>query len=135
MNPKAEEYKRRAHDFFMEVICLCRDVTPSTASDSIVEQLIDSAGSAESNYRAACKARTRKEFIAKVGVAAEEADESLGWLEALRDAKLADQERLPALIREANELTSIFVASHKTSKARLEAEEKRRARRRRRRPR
>ena len=122
MNEKAEALKKRTHDFFIRVIRFCRDIPPSSAGDSIVDQLVDSAGSTDSNYRAACKARSRKEFIAKVGVAAEEADESLGWLQALRDARLGDLKELPELIKEANELTSIFVSSHKTASARLAAE-------------
>jgi four helix bundle protein len=123
MNEKADGLKKRTHDFFIRVIQFCRDVPPSIEGDSIVDQLVDSAGSTDSNYRAACKARSRKEFIAKVGVAAEEADESLGWLQALRDARLGDAKQLPELIKEANELTSIFVSSHKTATARLAAEE------------
>ena len=126
MNHQAEAIKDRTHRFFIKVIEFCRGVPPTVEGDSIVEQLVDSAGSVDSNYRGACKARSRKEFIAKVGVAAEEADESIGWLEALRDAQLGDLKQLPALIKEANELTSIFVASHKTAAARLAAEEQRR---------
>ncbi len=133
MNEKAEALKNRTHDFFIRVIRFCRDIPPSTEGDSIVDQLVDSAGSTDSNYRAACKARSRKEFISKVGVAAEEADESLGWLQSLRDARLGDLEQLPGLIKEANELTSIFVSSHKTASARLAAEREQRAKQKRRR--
>ena len=103
MNLKAETLKQRTHDFFIGVIRFCRNIPPSPEAHSIVEQLLDSAGSTDSNYRAACKARSKKEFAAKVGVAAEEADE----------------------------LTSIFVASHKTVTRRLAEEKLRRAKRRR----
>ena len=130
MHHKAEEIKQRAHDFFITIIRFCRGVPQTPEGTSIVDQLLDSAGSAASNYRAACKARTRKELIAKVGVAAEEADESLGWLKALLDAEQGDLRKLPALIKEANELTSIFVASHKTAAARRAAEESRHPRQR-----
>ena len=133
MNEKAESLKARAHEFFMRVIRACRDIPPSAAADSIIDQLLDSAGSTGSNYRAACKARTRKEFIAKVGVAAEEADESLGWLQDLRDGGMGDRRELEALIKEANELTSIFVSSHKTASQRLAAQEAERDQRKRRR--
>ena len=132
MNPEAEQLKRRTHDFFIKVMAFCQTVPNSTAGQSIQEQLIDSAGSTDSNYRAACKARTKKEFVAKIGVAAEEADESLGWLQALHDAELGDPSLLPWLIDEANQLTSILVSSHKTAKARLKAEERKKKRRRRR---
>jgi len=99
---------------------------------SIRLQLIDSAGSTDSNYRAACKARTRKEFIAKVGVAAEEADESYGWLRALLHTGYGERDETQALVEEADALTRIFVASHKTAQKRLVAAqlEKRRRRRR-----
>lgn len=130
MNPQAEALKARAHDFFIRVIKLCGDITPSAAADSIVKQLLDSAGSTDSNYAAACKGRTRKEFIAKVGLAAEEADESLRWLRSLRDAGIAKGGEVEALIKEANELTSIFVSSHKTANARLAAEQAQRRSRR-----
>jgi len=127
MSAQADALKRRAHDFFVRVVALCDGLPRTVAADSIASQLVDSAGSAASNYRAACKGRSRKEFIAKVGIAAEEADESVGWLEALRDARLGNAEEVIRLIREANELASIFVASHKTAEFRLAQEEKLRA--------
>jgi four helix bundle protein len=89
--------------------------------------LLDSAGSADSNYRSACRGRSTKEFIAKLGVAAEEADESKGWLLALLEADLADPNEAAALINEADELIAIFVASEKT--ARRNDEKKKREKR------
>ena len=126
MKPQTRALQVRTHSFFVAVIKLCKSVADTPASRSICEQLLDSAGSTDSNYRAACKARSRKEFIAKIGVAAEEADESLGWLTALRDGDLVQAEVLAALISEANELTSIFVASGKTAAANLKEQERRR---------
>jgi len=127
MKPQTQALQARTHEFFVSVIKLCQSVPDSPAARSICEQLLDSAGSTDSNYRAACKARSKKEFIAKVGVAAEEADESLGWLMALRDGELVTVQATAALITEANELTSIFVASAKTATANLAEEERRRA--------
>lgn len=118
MNSRAEQLQQRSHQFFIRVLVLCRSLPRTIGADSIARQLTDSAGSAASNYRGACKARSRREFIAKMSVAAEEADESKGWLEALRDARLSESKDLPALIREANELTAIFVASQKTARRR-----------------
>ena len=126
MNPKAAALQARTHQFFITVIALCRTVDKDDAGESICRQLLDSAGATDSNYRAACKARSKKEFIARIGVAAEEADESLGWLIALRDARIGDQKRLAPLIDEAHELTSIFVKSGKTASERLKEEESRR---------
>ena len=118
MNPRAEQLQQRSHDFFIRVLVLCDDLPRTIAADSIARQLTRAAGSTASNYRAACKARSHKEFIAKISIAAEEADESKGWLEALRDAKLSESGDLIPLIREANELTAIFVASQKTAQRR-----------------
>jgi four helix bundle protein len=103
MNPKAEALKKRTHDFFMQVIQLCRTVARNTEGISITAQLVDAAGSTDSNYGAACKGRTRKQFIDKVGIAAEEADESKRWLEALRDAGLGNRDEVERLIKEADE--------------------------------
>ena len=80
MNPKARALQQRTHEFFLDVIRLCECLPHSQASRSISAQLTDAAGATDSNYRAACRARSRREFIAKFGVAAEEADEAQGWL-------------------------------------------------------
>jgi four helix bundle protein len=96
------------------VIAFCERLPKDLATQKIVAQLLDSAGSTDSNYRATCRARSPEEFIAKVGVAAEEADESKGWLELLVKAGKTSIEVAGALIKEADELTAIFVASRIT---------------------
>ena len=116
MNAKAEALQRRTHDFFLRIIRLCDTLPPSQASRSISQQLIDSAGATDSNYRGACRARSTKEFIARIGVAAEEADESEGWLQALLGANIGDRKELQALIIEADELVRILTASAKTAR-------------------
>ena len=126
MKPQTQALQARTHSFFVAVIKLCKSLADTPATRAICDQLLDSAGSTDSNYRAACKARSKKEFIAKVGVAAEEADESLGWLMALRDGDLVKRELATPLIDEANELASIFVASAKTAAENLADEERRR---------
>ena len=131
MNEKAAALQARTHVFFVGVIRFCDSVPHSPAGQSIIKQLIDAAGAVDSYYRAACKARSKKEFIARVGVAAEEADESVGWLMALREVGMGEQATLEALLQEANELTAIFVQSGKTATNRLEAEKRRAARKRR----
>ena len=72
--------------------------------------------SVAANYRASCRARSRAEFIAKLGTVEEEADETLFWLELAVDAKLVSAQRAQALLKEADELTAIFVSSLKTAK-------------------
>lgn len=79
-------------------------------------QLIRSGTSVAANYRAACRARSHAEFIAKLGTVEEEADETLFWLELAVDSKLVSVDRVRTLLKEADELTAIFVASLKTAK-------------------
>jgi four helix bundle protein len=115
MNPKALELQARTQTFATTVIKFCEALPNDLATQKIVGQLLDSAGSTDSNYRATCRARSTDEFIAKVGVAAEEADESKGWLELLVRTGKATQEAAGDLIREADELTAIFVQSRITA--------------------
>ena len=84
------------------------------------------SGSTDSNYRAACRARTRKEFISKLGVVVEESDESLGWLRLLIETSICATDSAKALAHEADELVAIFVQSEKTAKRNYEAEQARR---------
>jgi len=115
MNPKALELQARTRRFATAVINFCEGLPTDFATEKIVEQLLDSAGSTDSNYRATCRARSVDEFIAKVGVAAEEADESKGWLELLVESKKTSLDAASPLIEEADELTAIFVASRITA--------------------
>ena len=117
MNQKATELQARTKRFAAAVIRFCETLPPTTAVRRIAEQLIDSAGSTDSNYRATCRARSPSEFIAKIGVAAEEADESKGWLELLVSSGQAPADAAQPLIQEADELTAIFVKSRKTAEA------------------
>ena len=121
MNPRAVELQERTHRFFLRVIRFCEALPDGNVVDSIRPQLLDAAGSTDSNYRAACKARTRKEFISKIGVAAEEADECCGWLSALLASDYGDKLEAQELLKESDELTRIFVSSHKTAKQRHQA--------------
>jgi four helix bundle protein len=136
VNPKTIALQDRTHRFFVRVTQFCEALPKNSTTSSVIDQLTDSAGSTDSNYRAACRARSTAEFISKIGVAAEEADESKGWLTALLARAYGDAAETHILIREADELTAIFTASHKTaSKHRAErrlheAEHRRRMKRR-----
>ena len=118
MNPKAVELQARTHRFATAVIRFCERLPNDVATQKIVGQLLDSAGSTDSNYRATCRARSPDEFISKIGVAAEEADESKGWLQLLVASNRAAIEDAQDLIQESHELTAIFVASRKTAQRR-----------------
>jgi four helix bundle protein len=80
------------------------------------KQLLRSGTSVGANYRAACRARSKDEFIAKLGIVLEEADESVFWLELIEETGLVGPDKLRSLLNEAEELTAIFVASLRTAK-------------------
>lgn len=122
MNPKAVALQARTRTFAKRVISLCEGLPATSAAASIREQLLDSSGSADSNYRAACRSRTRKEFIAKLGVVVEESDESLGWLQLLIDSSICTTDEAKSLADEADQLVAIFVQSEKTAKRNYEAD-------------
>jgi len=115
MNPKALELQARTQKFAADVLIFCERLADKRETRSIVDQLLDSAGATDSNYRAACRSRSTREFIAKIGVAAEEADESKGWLELLVRSEQVPEAKARPLIQEADELTAIFVKSRKTA--------------------
>jgi len=114
MTPK--ELKDRTKRFAVQVILLCRELPPTLDAKRVGGQLIDAATSVAANYRAACRARSRAEFIAKLGVVLEESDESLFWLELMVDSQLITHARAERLLIEADELTAIFTTSLKTAK-------------------
>jgi four helix bundle protein len=92
------------------------DHLPRTMSGrAIGNQLVRSATSVGANYRAACRSRSRTEFAAKLGVVAEEADESVYWLELISEGKLLPETKVEDLLKEANELTAIFTSARRTS--------------------
>ncbi len=109
------ELQDRTKRFALRVIKLV-DALPNTrAGRAISSQLVRSAMSVGANYRAACRARSRVEFAAKLGTVLEEADESLYWLEMIRDAKLLLQSRISLLLQEASEITAIVAAGRKSA--------------------
>ena len=114
MTPK--ELQDRTKRFAVNAIILCRELPPTLDGRRVGQQLIDSATSVAANYRAACRARSRAEFISKLGTVLEEADESLFWLELLVDAKLVTLQRADRLLLEADQLTAIFTSSVRTAK-------------------
>ncbi len=117
MHPKTQAFQARTQKFAASVIHFCESLPPTTACQRVSGQLIDAAGGTDSNYRAACRARSKAEFIAKLGVAIEEADESKGWLELLVASSQVAADTAAPLIQEADELTAIFVKSRKTAEA------------------
>ena len=93
------------------------DTLPKKTSAEVVgKQLLRSATSVAANYKAACRARSQADFISKITIVEEEADESMLWLELLIESGIVKKELLEDLLNEANELTAIFTATGKTAK-------------------
>lgn len=113
---KAEELKKRTKLFAIRIVRLFRTLPKTEESRVIGKQLLRSGTSVAANYRAVCRARSKAEFIAKMGIVVEEIDETVFWLEMLIDTKIIKELLLKDLLKEANELLAIFAASQKTSK-------------------
>ncbi len=109
------ELQSRTKRFALRVLKLVDALPRSTAGRAISNQLVRSATSVGANYRAACRARSRAEFAAKLGTVLEEADESLYWLELIRDGELMPDPKVSLLLKEANELTAILAAGRKSA--------------------
>jgi four helix bundle protein len=116
MEHKAVALKERTKQFALRVIRLVRALPASAEGRVIGNQLLRSATSVAANYRAVCRARSRAEFLSKLGVVIEEADESALWLELLVEANVMPDRRLSGLQSEANQLAAIFNASCTTAR-------------------
>ena len=103
----------RTRAFSLAVLEFCRTLPHTDEAREAAGQLRRAANGLRSNYRAARKGRSRKEFAAKLGTASEEADESVDWLEYLRDGRIKHD---PALLQEATELAKIMAKAYRTSK-------------------
>ena len=105
----------RTKTFSLRILALVDHLPRTMSGRAIGNQLVRCGTSVGANYRAACRSRSRAEFAAKLGIVAEEADETVYWLELLRDGKLLSEEELSDVLREANELTAIFTAGRRSS--------------------
>lgn len=114
----SDELKRRTKAFALRVIRLVNALPRAAAGGVIGRQLLRSATSVGANYRAACRARSKADFVAKMGIVEEEADETCFWLELLSESGLVSGSRLANLMAEANEIVAIVVASIKTARRR-----------------
>ncbi|MEA3238883.1 MAG: four helix bundle protein [Candidatus Bipolaricaulota bacterium] len=113
---KAKELQARTKTFALRIIRAFRGL-PNTAEAGIIgRQVLRSGTSVAANYRAACRARSKAEFTAKLGVVVEEADETVFWLELLVESGVVSEEKLRGLMKEANELLAILAASRQTAR-------------------
>jgi four helix bundle protein len=111
-----DELKQRTRRFALDVIRLVESLPRSRTTEVVGRQLLRSATSVAANYRAACRAKSAADFVAKMGIVEEEADESMYWMDLLVESGSIAADRVDALLREANELLAITVSSIKTAR-------------------
>lgn len=111
-----ELLQSRTKRFALRIIKLCRALPKSDEARILGKQLLRSGTSVGANYRAACRARSRAEFIARLGIVLEEADETAFWLDLLFESGIFPEAKLRDIGKEAEELVRIFVASIRTAK-------------------
>lgn len=116
MNP--EIMKDRTKKFAIEIIFLCRKLPKNREGNLIGNQIFRSGTSVASNYRAACRGRSKAEFIAKMGIVEEEADETLFWLKVIEEVEIFNRDSISSLMQECNEILSIVVSSINTARKR-----------------
>jgi four helix bundle protein len=113
---KNEQLRERTKRFAIRIIRLFRALPEKADAQIVGKQLLRCGTSVAANYRAVCRARSKAEFIARLGVVAEEADESLFWLEMIEESKMLNPKLLEEILKEARELAPIFSASLKTAR-------------------
>jgi four helix bundle protein len=112
------ELKKRTKQFALRVMKLVAALPVDFVGKAIGSQLIRSATSVGANYRAACRGRSKAEFIAKLQIVVEEADECCYWLELIIEGSLLPEAKVELLLDEANQITAIMVASRKSAQNR-----------------
>jgi four helix bundle protein len=117
----ADELKNRTKRFALRILKLAAALPRTIEGNIIRGQLVRAGTSVGANYRAACRGRSRAEFAAKVGVVAEEADESAFWLELIIEGGFLAEGRVKPLLEEANEITKIMASSRITASRNVRA--------------
>jgi four helix bundle protein len=110
-----EQLRERTKQSALRIIRLFQALPRSDEARILGKQLLRSGTSVPANYRAVCRGRSKAEFMAKLAIVIEEADETVFWLELLADAGIVAKARMGGLLTEANELVAIFVASRRTA--------------------
>lgn len=112
-----EQLKRRTKAFALHVIRFVSALPRNAVARILGNQLLKAGTSVGANYRAACRARSRAEFISRIGVVEEEADEALYWLEVIAESGIAEGDRTASLMTEADELVAIFTSTGRSAKS------------------
>jgi len=113
---KSQERQHRTKAFALEAIRFIEQLPSGKTADVLGRQLLRSATSVGANYRAACRARSRADFISKMSIVEEEADESCYWLELITDSGFVLSSGTAVLSKEAGEITAMTVASIKSAR-------------------
>jgi four helix bundle protein len=116
--PKSTDLRVRTKAFALRIVRLCDALPRSRSCDVIGRQLLRSGTSIGANYRAACRSRSAAEFLAKLGIVEEEADETVYWIELLMESGAVRPELLTDLRAEAGEIVAMVVASIRTARGR-----------------
>ena len=114
----AEELRERTKRFALRVVKLAQSLPHSREARVLGTQLLRAGTSIAANYRAACRGRSRAEFIAKLGIVVEEADETLFWCELLVESGIVKEKTMDGFMMEAKEILSIFAAAQRTARSR-----------------
>jgi four helix bundle protein len=112
----SEGFKKRTQEFALRIIKLYKELAKTVECQIIGKQLLRSGTSVAANYRAACRARSRAEFLSKMSIVVEEADESVFWIELIIATGIIPVKRIKSLLSEANEILSIVAIARKTAK-------------------
>ena len=113
-----EDLRRRTKAFALRVIKLFRALPKTEEARILGRQILRSGTAVAANYRSACRARSRADFISKIGITIEEADETAFWLELIVEAGIMEAAKLESLTTEANELVRIFQATRTRARSR-----------------
>ena len=116
MSSLPEQLRARTKQCAIRIVRLFLSLPKNDEARIIGKQLLRAGTSVAANYRAVCRSRSRAEFVAKMGIVVEEADEAVFWLELLIDTGVMKRTQVDDLLREANELLAIFAASHGTAR-------------------
>jgi four helix bundle protein len=117
VSSQPEQLRDRTKAFALRVIRLYQSLPYKTDCQVLGKQLLRCGTSVAANYRAVCRARSKAEFVAKMGIVVEEADEAVLWLELMTESGVVSLDKAESLLKEANELTAIFPASQRTARS------------------
>ena len=112
----SEDMKKRTRAFALRIIRLAESLPNTPTANTIRNQMLRCGPSVGANYRAACRAKSKADFVSKMGIVEEEADECMFWIELLIDAEIIKRTRVEDLLIEADEILAITVSSIKTSR-------------------